>query len=179
MIGATAAAAAAADALILNTLSRRRAALGVTGSATAALTGAVDTLSSIRTIGVVFTAPLRKTAGIVQAARARRLSRTVVIRFTIDAATDGAAFRNVAAARAAAVVTAGPVGKRCTLAITAIAIMSIGTVSLAFAGAIGFGALVACIRAWRRASIRWGGSGVRRGRAAVKTWAHITSRAGV
>ena len=174
MIGATAAAAAAADALILNTLSRRRATLGVTGTTTAAaLTGAVDTLSSIRTIGVVFTTPFRKTAGVVQAARARRLSRTVVIRFTIDAATDGAAFRNVAAAYAATVVTAGPFGKRRTLAITTIAIMSIRTVSLTFAGAIGFGALVACIRAWRSACIRWRGSGVRCGRA----WAHITSGA--
>jgi hypothetical protein len=57
--------------------------------------------------------------------------------------------------------------------------MSIGTVSLAFTGAIGFGALVAGIRAWRSACIRWGGSGVRCGRAAVKTWAHITSGAGV
>lgn len=81
----------------------------LTGStaAAAAFAGAINAALTVGAIRIVLTLSFREATGVVQAARARRLGCAVSIELTINAATDRAAFGDVAVADAAAVVAAG------------------------------------------------------------------------
>ena len=83
----------------------------LTGStaAAAAFAGAINAALTVGAIRIVLTLPFREAAGVVQAASAWRLGCAVSVDLTINAATDGTAFGDVAVADAAAVVATGPV----------------------------------------------------------------------
>ena len=79
---------------------------GATTTATA-LACTVDAFLAVATIRVVLTLPLWQAAGVVQAARARRLCGAIRIDLAIDAAADRASLRDIALTGATTIIAAG------------------------------------------------------------------------